>query len=169
MKYEVARPVGQLLVAVSVFLILVPLVNVGLQVVPWRPGDQNWRFGAWGFLLGAMTFPVVGIALLGVGGSVRESRPVVRVALLLASLLLVGAVVGLVDFLIQGTALKAAATEPTMIALFKQEIRRTAFVSVVAIPALAAMTFGSYKLLKGIQHALEQNQGSSPLIHTGER
>lgn len=167
MKYEVARPIGQLLVAVSVFLILVPLMNVGLQVVPWRPGDSNWRFGAWGFMLGAMTFPVVGIGLLGVGAVVQESLAVVRVAVVVASLFLVGAVVGLADFVIQGSALKSAATEATMKALFEQEIRRTVLVSVVALPALAMMTFGSYKLLKGMRSAVAQGQGSSPLIRAG--
>ena len=167
MKYEVARPVGQLLVAVSAFLILVPLMNVGLQVVPWRPGDMNWRFGAWGFLLGAMTFPVVGIGLLGVAAVILESLAVARVAVLVASLFLVGAVVGLADFVIQGSSLKAAATEATMKALFEQEIRRTVLVSVLALPALAVMTIGSYRLLKGMRSAVAEGQGSSPLIRAG--
>jgi hypothetical protein len=56
-----------------------------------------------------------------------------------------------------------------MRALFDQEIRRTVLVSVVALPALALMTFGSYKLLKGMRSAVALGQGSSPLIRTGER
>jgi len=169
MKYEVARPLGQLLVAVAAFLILAPLVNVGLQVVPWRPGDQNWRFGAWGFLLGAMTFPVLGLGLLGVGGVVKESRALVRTTLILASGCLVGALVGLADFVVGGSSLKAAATDPTMILLFKQELRRTVLVSAVTLPALAVMALGSYKMLQGLQATPDGTHESSPLIRIGDR
>lgn len=169
MKLEVARPIGQMLIAVSLFLILVPLVNVGLQVLPWRPGDQNWRFGAWGFLLGAITLPTLGVGLLGVGGLLRDSRATVRLTLILASLLFVGAVAGLVDFVIEGSSLKGAATDPKMLRLFDLEIRRTVLISVVAIPALAALVIGSHKLLSGMRLIAAENQESSPLIRTGER
>jgi hypothetical protein len=169
MKLEVARPIGQALTAVSLFLFLVPLVNVGLQVIPWRPSDQNWRFGALGFLLGAITLPTLGVGLLGVSGLLRESRGTVRLTFALASLLLVAAVAGLADFLIEGSALKAAATEPRMLRLFQVEIRRTTLVSAVAIPALAALAIGSYKLLSGMRSIEAENQGSSPLIRTGAR
>ena len=169
MKLEAARPIGQALIAVSLFLFLVPLVNVGLQVLPWRPADQNWRFGALGFLLGAITLPTLGVGLLGVGGLLRESRGTVRLTFALASLLLVAAAVGLADFLIEGRALKAVATEPRMLRLFQVELRRTTLVSAVAIPALAALTIASYKVLKEMRSIAAENQESSPLIRAGQR
>jgi len=169
MRYEVARPVGQVLVAVALFLILVPLVNVGLQVLPWRPGARDWRFGTWGFLLGAITLPVLGVGILGIAGAVRESLALMRVTLVLALVFLAAALAGLGSFLIEGSSLRAAATDPTMRALFDQELRRTTLVAVVAVPALAAMVWGSFRTAKGLKLILAENQGSSALIQTGAR
>jgi len=169
MKLEVARPVGQVLVAVAVFLILVPLVNVGFQVMPFRPGNQSWGFGAWGYLLGAITLPTLGTGLLGLGGVLRDSISVVRVALVVSSLFLVVAVAGLADFLIEGSALKAMATDPKMRTIATIEIQRTAMISSVAIPALAAIAIGCYRLVKGMKAEISSREGSGPLVRAGSR
>ena len=169
MKLEVARPIGQMLIAVAVFLILVPLVNIGFQVMPFRPGNQSWRFGAWGFLLGAMTLPTLGTGLLGLGGVLRDSISVVRITLVVSSLFLFVVVVGLADFLIEGSALRAMATDPKMRTIAMVEIQRTAVISSVAIPALAAIAFGCYKLVKGMKAEIASREGSGPLVRAGSR
>lgn len=169
MKLELARPLGQILIAVAVFLILVPLVNVGFQVMPFRPGSQSWRFGAWGFLLGAITLPTLGTGLLGLGGVLRDSISVVRVTLVGACLFLIVVVVGLADFLIEGSALRAAATDPKMRTLATLEIQRTAMISSVAIPALAAIVIGSYRMVRGMKAEIASREESGPLVRAGSR
>ena len=42
-------------------------------------------------------------------------------------------------------------------------------VAVFAVPALAAMGWGSFRTATGLKSILAVNQGSSPLIHTGAR
>lgn len=169
MKLEVARPIGQVLIAVAVFLILVPLVNVGFQVMPFRLGSQSWRFGAWGVLLGAITLPTLGTGLMGLGGVLRDSISVLRVTLIVATLFLMVVVVGLADFLIEGSALRAAATDPRMITIATVEIQRTAVISSVAIPALAAIVIGCYRMVKGMKAEIASNEESGPLVRAGSR
>ena len=153
MKLEVARPLGLSLVAVAVFLILVPFLNVGLGVLPFRPQVRDWRFGTWGLLLGAMTLPTLGIGLLGLGGVLRDSRAALRATLVLSVLLGALAVVGLVDFLTAGSALRKAATDPKLLPLYDRELRRTSLIVILAVPALLAVAIASLALLKGLRPA----------------
>ena len=169
MKLEVARPIGQVLIAVALFLVLVPLANVGFQVMPFRPGSQSWRFGAWGYLLGAITLPTLGIGLLGLGGVLRDSISVVRVALVVSSLFLLFVLVGLADFLIEGSALRAAATDPKIRTIATVEIQRTVVISSVAIPALAAVAIGCYRMVRGMKAEISSREGSGPLVRAGSR
>lgn len=169
MKLEVARPLGQVVLVVALFLIAAPVVNVGLQVFPFRPGSQNWRFGALGFFLGAITLPTFGLALIVVGGILRDSVAVVRVGLILTSLFALVTVLGLADFLLESRALRRAATDPKMAALVDFETQRTVIVSIVAIPALAAICVWSYKLVRELKSAVAVAEGSSPLIRAGGR
>jgi hypothetical protein len=158
MKLEVARPLGLSLMAVAVFLILVPFLNVGLGVLPFRPQVRDWRFGTWGLLLGAMTLPTLGIGLLGLGGVLRDSRAALRVTLVLSVLLGALAVVGLVDFLTAGSALRKTATDPKLLPLYDRELRRTSLIVIFAVPALLAVAVASLALLKGLRPAKVEAQ-----------
>ena len=153
MKLEVARPLGLSLVAVAVFLILVPILNVGLGVLPFRPSLRDWRFGTWGLLLGALTLPTLGMALLGLGGVLRDSRAMLRVTLILSILLGFLAVVGLADFLTAGSVIRKAATDPKLQPLYDRELRRTSLIVIFAVPALLAVAVASSSLLKGLKPA----------------
>lgn len=160
MKREVADSLGLLLLVVGVSLILVPLVNVGLTVYPWRPGVRDWRFGAWGFLLGALTLPVLGFGLVGASGVLRESSAVIRVAMAGAALFVLVVAVGIFDFVIAGTAMRRLAKSPQIAGMFSREIRKTVFISAVALPAFAAMGIAAYRLLKGIGHPADERPPS---------
>jgi hypothetical protein len=148
MKLEVARPLGLLLIAVAAFIIVIPFMNVGLQVWPWRPTVRDWRFGTWGFLLGALTLPTLGLGLLAVGGLLRDSAAVLRVTLALAGVLGLVALVGLADFVMAGTALKHKVTDPKLVFLYGQELRRTTLIGILAVPALVAIAVASYRLVE---------------------
>jgi hypothetical protein len=153
MKLEVARPLGLSVVAVALFLILVPFLNVGLGVLPIRPGVRDWRFGTWGLLLGALTLPTLGMALLGLGGVLRDSRVTLRVVAVLSAALGLMAVIGLVDFWTIGSSLRKAATDPKLLALYSRELRRTAMIAMLAIPALLGVAVASLALVKGLKPA----------------
>jgi hypothetical protein len=153
MKLEVARPLGLSVVAVSVFLILVPFLNVGLGVLPIRPAVREWRFGTWGLLLGALTLPVLGAGLLALGGVLRDSRATLRVAAAVSAALGLMAAIGLVDFWVIGSSLRKAATDPKLLLLYSRELRRTAMISLLAIPALLGVAIASLALVKGLKPA----------------
>jgi hypothetical protein len=74
------------------------------------------------------------------------------------------AAVGALDFVVAGTALKHKATGAQILALYDQEIRRTALVAVLAVPALAAVGVASYKLLKGLRSSESQQPGLHPTV-----
>jgi hypothetical protein len=153
MKLEVARPLGLSVLAVAVFLILVPFLNVGLGVLPIRPAVREWRFGTWGLLLGALTLPTLGVGFLALGGVLRDSRGTLRVAAVVSTALGLMAAIGLVDFWAIGSSLRKATTEPRLQLLYSRELRRTAMISVLAIPALLGVAVASLALVKGLKPA----------------
>jgi hypothetical protein len=153
MKLEVARPLGLSVLAVAVFLILVPFLNVGLGVLPVRPAVREWRFGTWGLLLGALTLPTLGMGFLALGGVLRDSRGILRVAAALSAALGVMAAIGLVDFWTIGSSFRKAATDPKMVQLYSRELRRTAMIVILALPALLGVAVASLALVKGLRPA----------------
>jgi hypothetical protein len=153
MKLEVARPLGLSVLAVAVFLILVPFLNVGLGVLPIRPAVREWRFGTWGLLLGALTLPTLGVALLALAGVLRDSLGTLRVAVALSAALGLMAAIGLVDFWTIGSSFRKAATDPKMEVLYSRELRRTAMIVTLAIPALIGVAVASTALVKGLKPA----------------
>ena len=153
MKLEVARPLGLSALAVAVFLILVPFLNVGLGVLPIRPGLREWRFGTWGLLLGALTLPTLGVGLLALGGVLRDSRATLMIAAGLSAALGLMSVIGVVDFWTIGSSFRKAATEPRLQVLYSRELRRTLMIVVLAVPALLGVAVASLALVKGIKPA----------------
>jgi hypothetical protein len=165
MKREVADSLGLLLYVVGVSLIIVPFANVALTVYPWRPADPGWRFGTWGFLLGAMTLPMLGFGMIGAGGVLKESRAVLRFGAVVATVLAVVVSGALIDFLLSGTSLKAAATVPDMVTMYRLEMRKTAVISALTIPAFAAMAIAQYRILKGV---IAGTEGPQSILHVGK-
>jgi len=151
MKLEVARPLGLSVLAVAVFLILVPFLNVGLGVLPIRPAVKEWRFGTWGLLLGALTLPTLGVGLLALGGVLRDSRATLMIAAALSAAFGVMAAIGLVDFWTIGSSFRKAATDPKLLLLYSRELRRTAMIVVLALPALLGLAAASMALVKGLK------------------
>lgn len=165
MKREVADSLGLLLVVVGVSLVVVPIVNVGLTVYPFKPAQSSWRFGMWGFLLGAMTLPMLGIGMIGAGGGLKQSRAVVRFGMLAATILLVIVVGGLIDFRLGGATLRAVQKAPDAALLYTLELRKTTIISALTIPAFAALAFAQYRLLSDLTVATE---GPQSILHVGK-
>lgn len=166
MKLEVARPLGLAVIVVAVFVIIVPFANIVPNVFPPKFGVRDWRFGAVGYFLTALTLPTLGLGLLAVGGVLRESRSALRLSSVLAGLLTLLAVVGIAVFVSDGSALRSGNTEPGVRRLFNLGLTRTLVLSLLAVPALIAVALGSHRAA-GALAAGEQLGKSSGLFVSG--
>ena len=108
-------------------------------------------------MLGAITLPTLGISLLGLGGVLRDSISVVRVALVVSSLFLLFVLVGLADFLIEA-APSSGGDRPKIPIAATVEIQRTVVISLVAIPALAAVAIGCYRMVRGMKAEIDSRR-----------
>jgi hypothetical protein len=72
-------------------------------------------------------------------------------------------------FLNDGSALKAAGNAPQLVLLASIEMRRTALITGVALPVLAAIAIGSYNIAKALQADVAVQKGSGTLIRAGEK
>lgn len=96
---------GQALISavypLALLLMLTPVVNIALTIWPPRFGETTWRFGAFGLLMEAMVFPVLGLALAAFGAYFLEHRKTLRsiaiVDYTVALVFLVGAALFLLD------------------------------------------------------------------------
>jgi hypothetical protein len=57
---------------VAFALIVIPPFDTVMQLMPLRPGDPRWRFGAFGLLSNAMMIPMVGLLLAFIAATVYE-------------------------------------------------------------------------------------------------
>jgi hypothetical protein len=57
---------------VAFALIVIPPFDTVMQLMPLRPGDPRWRFGAFGLLSNAMMIPLVGFLLAFIAATVYE-------------------------------------------------------------------------------------------------
>src|SRR5262245_3727133 len=102
-----ALPKGRSIVwaiyAVALILLVSPLIDLIGAVWPARFGEVSWRFGAFGLTTTALVSPILGLAMLKVGGVVLEHRRFVRgvawIDLILLLLLLTGVVFFALDYL----------------------------------------------------------------------
>jgi hypothetical protein len=58
-----------------------------------------------------------------------------------------------VDFWTIGSSFRKAATDPKMVQLYSRELRRTAMIVTLAIPALLGVAVASTALVKGLKPA----------------
>jgi hypothetical protein len=57
---------------VAFALIVIPPFDTIMQLMPLRPGDPRWRFGAFGLLSNAMMIPLVGLLLAFIAATIYE-------------------------------------------------------------------------------------------------
>ena len=51
----------------ALLLVVMPIINVSLSMWPLRLGDAPWRFGAFGMLMEAIVFPLLGVTVTALG------------------------------------------------------------------------------------------------------
>lgn len=125
-----ALPRGRTIVwaiyAVALILLVSPLIDLIGAVWPPRVGEVSWRFGAFGLATSALVSPILGLAMLKIGGVLLEHRRFVRVVagvdLLLLLLLLGGIVFFALDFLQLRATLAASSLGQYDLAGFKAAV-----------------------------------------------
>src|SRR3954467_63008 len=78
---------------VAFALIVIPPFDTIMQLMPLRPGDPRWRFGAFGLLSNAMMIPLVGLLLAFVAATIFEhvrTRQLIGIVSLLVAFGVVG-------------------------------------------------------------------------------
>jgi hypothetical protein len=98
------------------------------------------------------------VGFLALAGVLRDSRGTLRVAAALSAALGLMAAIGLVDFWAIGSSFRKAATDPKLEVLYSRELRRTAMIVMLAIPALLGVAVASMGLVKGLKPAKVEAQ-----------
>ena len=93
--------------AVALALLVSPLVDLIGAIWPARLSEVSWRFGAFGLTTSALVSPILGFALLKVGGVLLEQRLLVRTVAIVDLLLLLLLMVGLGFFALDFLQLRA--------------------------------------------------------------
>ena len=113
-----ALPKGRSIVwaiyAVALILLVSPLVDLVGAVWPPRLGEVSWRFGAFGLATSALVSPILGLAMLKIGGVLLEHRRFVRAVAAVDLILLLLLLVGLAFFALDFLQLRATLAAPSL-------------------------------------------------------
>ena len=66
------RSVVGALIPVAFLLIASPLADLVAALIPMRPGEVSWRFGAYGLLTNTLVTPIVGLAIITVVSGLQQ-------------------------------------------------------------------------------------------------
>jgi hypothetical protein len=120
------RTIVAALLPVALLLIASPLADLIAALIPIRPAEVSWRFGAYGLLTNALVTPILGLAIvLVVSGFRSQRRPIGIIAVvagMLALILIGGFALFVLDYLQLRQAVGTAARGPYDSAAFKAMI-----------------------------------------------
>jgi hypothetical protein len=123
--------------ALGVFLVVVPFGGIIPEILPVRLGEQDWRFGALGYFLDALTLPSVGLVVCLVAAALRQSVRGSRLTAGVALVIAVGAAIALPVFLREGMMLAGSAPDQRVAPVFERAMQKTGLVALFALPCLA--------------------------------
>jgi hypothetical protein len=102
------RTVVGVLVPVALLLIASPLADLVAALVPMRPGEVSWRFGAYGLLINALVTPIVGLAIIEIVGGLQHRARLMAIMAAVCGLLALVLVGGFALFLLDYLQLRQA-------------------------------------------------------------
>lgn len=129
---------------VGAFLILGPLVTVAPNLWPMDLGTSQWRFGGFGFVLGAALLPTLGVALVLWAGVLKESPGMVRRMALMAGVAAGVLALLLIVFILDGLGMVRASSEAAP-AVFWAALVRAALVGGLSIPVLVVLAVAGWR------------------------
>lgn len=113
---------------VAAALMLFPLSDIASRLFPLNFGNLQWRFAFLGLSMSALSVLLIGTALLGFTGALRENRTVLRLVSAFASLIVILLVVSLVFFSLDTLQMRGMITNPAM----KPQLAKMALSAAVA-------------------------------------
>lgn len=135
-QYQELGEIHVALGTLGVFLVVVPLGGIVPEILPFRLAETDWRFGAFGFFLSALTLPAIGLVACLIAALLRGSSRASKATAVVALVIAVVALVVLPLFLRDGMALVGAATDQRIAPVFNQAMKKTGLVAVFALPCL---------------------------------
>lgn len=103
-----SRTVAGALLPVALLLIASPLADLSAALLPMRPTEVSWRFGAYGLLTNALVTPILGLAIVLVVCGFREQRRATAITAGLCALLALLLVAGFALFVLDYLQLRGA-------------------------------------------------------------
>lgn len=122
--------------ALGVFLVVVPLGGIVPEILPFQLAEGDWRFGAFGYFLSALTLPAVGLVACLIAALLRQSSRASKATAVVALLIAFAAAVALPMFVRDGMALAGATVDERVAPVFTQAMKKTGLVAVFALPCL---------------------------------
>jgi hypothetical protein len=128
----------------AALLLVVPAVQVGIQVLPLQLGNIQWRFAAANALSGGMLLPsFLGLTLLLTVGRRLEHQGVQRTAGVIAGIFVLGLAASLALFVLDAAQLKAIVSSQ-MATAFRNTTLRVSVVSGLFLIAYAMLTAAAF-------------------------
>lgn len=87
---DINKPMARGAYLLSALLVISPLVDGTMQLLPLRPGDERWRFGAVGSLSNLLLVPLLGLLIAIAAATLTDARRTKRVLGTICAILGVG-------------------------------------------------------------------------------
>lgn len=124
-------------------LVVLPLVDLAANALPWTPLEVNWRYGSYTLMSGFLMTPVLGITIVAgaalLVGHRIPARVAAVVAVLLAVIVLADSVVFALDAIQLSATVPAEATSQFRIGVGKAAFKNVAMAG--ALLAIGLMTW----------------------------
>lgn len=92
---------------IALVLILVPLLDTSISLLPPRPGELSWRFGAAGLLSQQQLLPMIGILIAATMALLLQHRRVLRGLSVICLVLVLVVIPAVVLFALDAVQLRA--------------------------------------------------------------
>lgn len=166
---EINKPMARAGYLLSALLVIMPLVDGIMQLLPLRPGDERWRFGAVGSLSNLLLVPLLGL-LLAVGvATLTDARRVKRVVGTICAILAIGlgivSVLFILDYFQVRTGVTPKFQRSIGIATTSALIKNV--VSIIILFLLSRAGFAGPKVTANRKVAPFIDTSSTPLIPLG--
>ena len=136
------RTVVGVLVPVALLLIASPAADLVAALMPMRPGEVSWRFGAYGLITNSLITPILGLAIILVVSEhqewTRSMTVTAAVCAVLALILFAGFALFVLDYIQLRQAVGRAARGPYDAAAFKAMLVAALEAGVLLAMSLAA-------------------------------
>lgn len=151
----------RVLVTSGVLLILIPLIQVGIQIWPLQLGNIQWRFAAANALSGGILLPsYLGLVLLLTIGRRLEQKGLQLTVGIVSVLFLLGLGVSMALFVLDASQLKAIVNSQ-MEAAFRNTALRVTAVSGLFFLAHAVLAWASFRAPKAAAATASRSSSKS--------